>query len=117
MSWPSRNSPIGSVCATLRPASACRPRTPEHYPEKLRRIHLIVPESGKHLVLLTNNFKLPAVTIAALYKARCQVELFFKWIKQHLRIKKFYGTSEIAVKTQIGIAVSLYVLTAIIKKR
>ena len=91
--------------------------TPEHYPETLRRIHLIVPESGKHLVLLSNNFVLPATTIAALYKARWQVELFFKWIKQHLRIKQFYGTSENAVKTQIWIAVSVYVLIAIIKKR
>jgi IS4 transposase len=72
-----------------------------YYPETLRRIHLIVPEMGKELVLLTNNFKLSAVTIAALYKARWQVELFFKWIKQHLRIKKFYGTAENAVKTQI----------------
>ena len=87
------------------------------YPETIRRIHLIVPETGKELVLLTNNFLLPAVTIAALYKARWQVELFFKWIKQHLRIKQFYGTTENAVKTQIWIAVSVYVLIAIIKKR
>jgi Transposase DDE domain/Domain of unknown function (DUF4372) len=91
--------------------------TKHSYPDTLRRIHLIVPETGKVLVLLTNNFKLPAVTIAALYKARWQVELFFKWIKQHLRIKKFYGTSENAVKTQIWIAVSIYVLIAILKKR
>jgi transposase len=102
--------------------SDCRIRltgkhTSEYYPERLRRIHLIVPETGKHLVLLTNNFLLPAVTIAALYKARWQVELFFKWIKQHLRIKKFYGTTENAVKTQIWIAISIYVLIAIIKKR
>ena len=88
-----------------------------YYPETLRRIHLIVPETGKELVLLSNNFKLPAVTIAALYKARWQVELFFKWIKQHLRIKKFYGTTENAVKTQIWIAISVYVLIAIIRKR
>jgi Transposase DDE domain/Domain of unknown function (DUF4372) len=87
------------------------------YPERLRRIHLIVPETDKPLVLLTNNFSLPAVTIAALYKARWQVELFFKWIKQHLRIKTFYGTTENAVKSQIWIAVSVYVLIAIIKKR
>ena len=87
------------------------------YPETIRRIHLIVPETGKELVLLTNNFLLPAVTIASLYKARWQVELFFKWIKQHLRIKKFYGTTENAVKTQIWIAISIYVLIAIIKKR
>jgi hypothetical protein len=91
--------------------------TPDYYPETLRRIHLIVPETGKPLVLLTNNFLLPAVTIAALYKARWQVELFFKWIKQHLRIKQFYGTTENAVKTQIWIAISIYVLIAIIKKR
>jgi Domain of unknown function (DUF4372)/Transposase DDE domain len=87
------------------------------YPETLRRIHLIVPETGKSLVLLSNNFLLPAVTIAALYKARWQVELFFKWIKQHLRIKQFYGTTENAVKTQIWIAITIYVLIAIIKKR
>ena len=91
--------------------------TREHYPETLRRIHLIVPESGKHLVLLSNHFSLPATTIAALYKARWQVELFFKWIKQHLRIERFYGHSENAVKTQIWVAVSVYVLIAIIKKR
>ena len=91
--------------------------TAGYYPETLRRIHLIVPETGKELVLLTNNFTLSAITIAALYKARWQVELFFKWIKQHLRIKKFYGTTENAVKTQIWIAVAIYVLIAIIKKR
>ena len=91
--------------------------TREHYPETLRRIHLVAPETGKTLVLLTNHFALPATTIAALYKARWQVELFFKWIKQHLRIEKFYGHSENAVKTQIWIAVSVYVLIAIIKKR
>ena len=75
------------------------------------------PESGKTLVFITNNFSLPAATICALYKSRRQVELFFKWIKQHLRIKQFYGTSENAVKTQIWIAVSVYVLVAIVKKR
>ena len=87
------------------------------YPAHLRRIRLKDPESGKTLVFLTNNFALPAQTICALYKARWQVELFFKWIKQHLRIKKFYGTSENAVKSQIWIAVSVYVLVAIVKKR
>ena len=87
------------------------------YPAHLRRIRLKDPESGKTLVFLTNNFALPAATICALYKARWQVELFFKWIKQHLRIKKFYGTSENAVKSQIWIAVSVYVLVAIVKKR
>ena len=91
--------------------------TCDFYPETLRRINLIVPETGKALMLLTNNFLLPAATIAALCKARWQVELFFKWIKQHLRIKKFYGTTENAVKTQIWIAISVYVLIAIIKKR
>ena len=88
-----------------------------HYPERLRRVRFRDPETGKALVFLTNHFDLPALTIAALYKNRWQVELFFKWIKQHLRIKRFYGTSENAVKTQIWIAVSVYVLVAIIKKR
>ena len=86
------------------------------YPEHLRRIRFKDPESGKSLVFLTNNTTLPALTIAALYKSRWQVELFFKWIKQHLRIKKFLGTSENAVKTQIWCAVSTYVLIAIVKK-
>ncbi len=83
----------------------------------LRRIKFKDPETGKRLVFLTNNFALPATTICALYKCRWQVELFFKWIKQHLRIKKFYGTSENAVKSQIWIAISVYVLVAIVKKR
>jgi Domain of unknown function (DUF4372)/Transposase DDE domain len=87
------------------------------YPDKLRRIKYRDPESGKVLVFLTNNFKLPALTIAQLYRCRWRVELFFKWIKQHLRIKAFYGLSENAVRTQIWIAVSVYVLVAIIKKR
>lgn len=87
------------------------------YPEHLRRIRFKDPETGKTLVFLTNNFALPTATICALYKARWQVELFFKWIKQHLRIKKFYGNSENAVKSQIWIAVSVYVLVAIVKKR
>ena len=86
------------------------------YPEYLRRIRFKDPESGKTLVFLTNNTTLPALTIAALYKNRWQVELFFKWIKQHLRIKRFLGTSENAVKTQIWCAVSTYVLIAIVKK-
>ena len=86
------------------------------YPEHLRRIRFKDPETGKTLVFLTNNFVLSAATICALYKARWQVELFFKWIKQHLRIKKFYGNSENAVKSQIWIAVSVYVLVAIVKK-
>ena len=87
------------------------------YPAHLRRIRFKDPETGKTLVFLTNNFILSAATICALYKARWQVELFFKWIKQHLRIKKFYGNSENAVKSQIWIAVSVYVLVAIVKKR
>ena len=86
------------------------------YPERLRRIRFKDPETGKTLVFLTNNTALPALTIGALYKSRWRVELFFKWIKQHLRIKRFYGTSENAVKTQIWIAVSVYVLMAIVKK-
>jgi hypothetical protein len=91
--------------------------TSKNYPEHLRRIRFRDAESGKTLVFLTNHVALPALTIAALYKNRWQVELFFKWIKQHLRIKQFYGTSENAVKTQIWIAVSVYVLVAIVKKR
>jgi len=87
------------------------------YPKHLRRIRFKDPESGKTLVFLTNNTALPALTIAALYKSRWQVELFFKWIKQHLRTKKFLGNSENAVKTQIWCAVSTYVLIAIVKKQ
>lgn len=83
----------------------------------LRRVRFKDPITGKNLVFLTNNFSLPALTIADLYRCRWQVELFFKWIKQHLRIKVFFGTSENAVKTQIWIAVSVYVLVAIVKKR
>jgi hypothetical protein len=88
-----------------------------HYPDHLRRIRFKDPETGKTLVFLTNQFILPTATICALYKARWQVELFFKWIKQHLRIKRFYGTSENAVKSQLWIAISVYVLVAIAKKR
>jgi len=87
------------------------------YPEPLRRIRYRDPLSGKRLVFLTNDFDLPATTIAALYKSRWQIELFFKWIKQHLRIKSFYGTNQNAVKAQIWIAVSVYLLVAIVKKR
>jgi len=88
----------------------------QHYPEKLRRIRYFDAENNKRLVFLTNNFMLPALTITELYRCRWQVELFFKWIKQHLRIKSFYGTSINAVKTQIWIAISIYVLVAIVKK-
>ncbi|MFA7329375.1 MAG: IS4 family transposase [Candidatus Ratteibacteria bacterium] len=91
--------------------------TSKDYPEPLRRISFYDAETGKHLVFLTNNFVLPAITIAALFKARWRVEIFFKWIKQHLRIKAFFGTSENAVKIQVWIAVSVYILVAILKKR
>jgi transposase len=87
------------------------------YPDKMRRIKFTDTETGKHYVFLTNNFTLSAQVIAELYKCRWQVELFFKWIKQHLRIKVFYGTSENAVKTQIWTAISVYVLIALVKKR
>jgi len=91
--------------------------TREHYPLPLRRVRYRDPESNKTFVFLTNDFALPALTIAALYRNRWQVELFFKWIKQHLRIKVFYGTSPNAVKTQVWIAISAYVLVAILRKR
>lgn len=87
------------------------------YPDKLRRIKFFDSENQNTLVFLTNNFSLPALTIAQLYKQRWQVELFFKWIKQHLHIKSFYGTSENAVKSQVWIAISVYVLVAIMKKQ
>ena len=87
------------------------------YPEKLRRVRFVDAQTQKHLTFLCNNFLLPAQTIAELYRCRWKVELFFKWIKQHLRIKAFYGTSQNAVKTQIWIAISVYVLVAILKKR
>jgi transposase len=87
------------------------------YPDPLRRVSYLDVETKKRFKFLTNNFTLPALTITQIYKARWQVELFFKWIKQHLRIKAFYGTSENAVKTQIWIAVSVYVLVAIVRKR
>jgi len=89
----------------------------KRYPEKLRRIRYYDAQQERTLIFLANNFTLPALTIADLYRCRWQVELFFKWIKQHLRIKAFYGTTENAVKTQIWIAISVYVLVAIIKKR
>ena len=92
-------------------------RTALRYPDPLRRIHYFDAEKDLRLTFLTNNFLLPALTIAQLYRARWQVELFFRWIKQHLRIKAFYGTSENAVKTQAWVAVSVYVLVAIVKKQ
>jgi hypothetical protein len=93
------------------------PKSAGDYPDKLRRVKYHDGETDKTLVFLSNNFLLPAITIAQLYKQRWQVELFFKWIKQNLRIKSFYGTSENAVKTQIWIAISVYLIVAIIKKR
>jgi len=93
------------------------PKTAALYPLPLRRIRYTDPETGQRLVFLTNDVFLPALTVAQLYKARWQVELFFKWLKQHLRIKAFYGTSANAVKTQVWTAVSVYVLVAIVKKR
>jgi hypothetical protein len=88
----------------------------EHYPDRFRRVSYQDPETGKFLVFLTNNFDLPALTIAQLYKSRWRVELFFKWVKQNLRIKHFFGTSDNAVKTQIWIAICVYVLVAIVRK-
>ena len=93
------------------------PHSQQRYPMKLRRVKFFDSEREQHLVFLTNNFNLSALTIALLYKSRWQIEIFFRWIKQHLRIKSFYGTSENAVKTQIWIAISVYVLVAIVKKQ
>ena len=92
------------------------PKSSVYYPERLRRIHYVDIELGKRFLFLTNNFNLSPWTIARLYKFRWQIELFFKWIKQHLRIKAFYGTTPNAVKTQVWIAISVYVLVAILKK-
>ncbi len=92
------------------------PKSAAHYPDRLRRVTFRDPEDGKVLVFLTNNFDLPAEVIAQLYKLRWRVELFFKWIKQNLRIKHFFGTSDNAVKTQVWIAICVYVLVAIIRK-
>ncbi len=93
------------------------PKTARLYPELLRRIHYLDSEKNLDLIFLSNNFLLPPLTIAQLYRARWQVELFFRWIKQHLRIKAFYGTSENAVRTQVWVALSVYVLVAIVRKR
>ena len=92
-------------------------KSSKYYPEKLRRVKFYDAKTKKRFSFLTNNFAVPALSVADLYKCRWQVELFFKWIKQHLRIKAFFGTSQNAVKTQIWIAVSVYVLVAIVKKR
>jgi hypothetical protein len=93
-----------------------RAQSIEHYPDRFRRVSYTDPETGKSLVFLTNNFDLPALTIAQLYKCRWRVELFFKWVKQNLRIKHFFGTTDNAVKTQVRIAVCVYVLVAILRK-
>jgi Domain of unknown function (DUF4372)/Transposase DDE domain len=93
------------------------PKSAQLYPDPLRRIGYFDTENHRRLTFLTNNFRLPALTIARLYRARWRVELFFRWIKQHLRIKAFYGTSENAVKTQVWVAISVYVLVAILKKQ
>ncbi len=105
----------GIMCDQIVTLSNPVPRA--GFPDKLRRIRFFDPQQERRLVFLTNNFTLPPLTVAQLYRSRWQVELFFKWIKQHLRIKKFYGTSENALKTQIWIAISVYVLVAIVKKQ
>jgi Domain of unknown function (DUF4372)/Transposase DDE domain len=105
----------GIMCDQIVTLSNPVPRA--GFPDKLRRIRYFDPQQKRRLVFLTNNFTLPPLTVAQLYRSRWQVELFFKWIKQHLRIKKFYGTSENALKTQIWIAISVYVLVAIVKKQ
>ena len=108
------NRATGVICDQI--VTLVNPVPRKGYPEKLRRIRYLDAQTQKRLVFLTNNFSLPPLTIAQLYRSRWQVELFFKWIKQHLRIKKFYGTSVNALKTQIWIAISVYVLVAIVKK-
>jgi len=108
------NRTTGVICDQI--VTLVNPVPRKGYPEKLRRIRYFDVQTQKRLVFLTNNFSLPPLTIAQLYRSRWQVELFFKWIKQHLRIKKFYGTSVNALKTQIWIAISVYVLVAIVKK-
>jgi hypothetical protein len=110
-------SVFSSVRAVGDRAALDGPRTRHEYPEHLRRVRFRDPETGEGLAFLTNQVTLPVLTICALYKSLWQVQLFFKWIKQHLRIKNFYGTSDNAVKTQIWIAVSVYVLIAIVRKR
>lgn len=105
----------GIMCDQIITLSNPVPRA--GYPDKLRRIRYFDPQQERRLIFLTNNFTLPPLTVAHLYRSRWQVELFFKWIKQHLRIKKFYGTSANALKTQIWIAISIYVLVAIVKKQ
>jgi len=105
----------GVMCDQIVTLSNPVPRA--GYPDKLRRIRYFDPQQERRLIFLTNNFTLPPLIVAQLYRSRWQVELFFKWIKQHLRIRKFYGTSENALKTQIWVAISVYVLVAIVKKQ
>jgi IS4 transposase len=93
------------------------PKTSRLYPDPLRRIHYFDAQKVLRLICMTNNFLLPALTIADLYRARWRVELFFRWIKQHLHIKSFFGTSENAVKTQVWVAITVYALVAIVKKQ
>lgn len=117
--WRRQSRPVGRATG-LRSDQTIQltgPRTSRLYPDPLRRIHYFDAEKELRLIFLTNNFLLPAFTITELYRARWQVELFFRWIKQHLRIKAFYGTSENAVKTQVWVAIAVYVLVAIVKKR
>ena len=109
------NKLTGILCDQIVTLNGFYPR--KDFPDKLRRIRYRDAETDKTLVFMTNNFTLPALTIAQLYHCRWKVELFFKWIKQHLRIKAFYGNNENAVKTQVWIAIAIYVLVAIIKKR
>jgi IS4 transposase len=110
------NKSIGLRCDQI--VTLCGFYAQKDYPEKLRRVRFFDVQTNRALVFLTNNFTLPPLTIAQLYRCRWQVELFFKWIKQHLRIKAaFYGTSDNAIKTQIWIAISIYLLVAIVKKR
>lgn len=105
----------GLQCDQTIRLTGCYPS--QYYPDKMRRVKFFDKEHDQHLIFLTNNFTIPALTVAEFYKWRWQVELFFKWVKQHLRIKAFYGISENAVKTQIWIAIATYVLIAIVKKR
>lgn len=117
-SYVSRSNPIdrstGLRCDQV--IGLCTAKSKTLYPEKLRRIRYIDPETGKSLTFLTNHFELPALTIAAIYKSRWNIELFFKWIKQNLRIKTFYGTTTNAVKTQIWIAICVYLMVACLNK-
>jgi len=113
----SRAFPYGTGVRSDQVGHFAGPQARRDYPEKLRRVRYWDQENQRFLVFLTNHPALPALTVADLYRSRWKVELFFRWIKQHLRIKAFYGTSDNAVKTQVWIAISVYVLIAIIKKQ